>query len=359
MEVVLYSRSRENAKVDTSTEGLCPRIALMYAKRFSVCNFFSQTILLWQCRDTWGEHFYCHMFERLYCHDEPGGNNEPGTCFAFFEALKSLRKRKNKDKTTLVILQQSERTLKNIMTDVNNWFEFHINLHRLQPLFPFLEEEDVFVPMESKEYNEETEGEDPLIKNIVESLTYYEEDLIFDQIIESLVPYSCIDEEAKINVTAAEPFFLSMQLFSFPLLIDLDHPQLANVRNELKTVIEVFHEDYGLLKDELASISFKNEQDQIQPLLKKYMAPHLGEIQKNIDKNMYVQQAKNRYSTAMQIKVILGVTSFENQIKLLEKEEVILPFVAGAIIEKLTKDINVKNCAPFIYHIYPKINITK
>ncbi len=358
MKVVLYSRSKLDTKVDTATEEVCPRIALIYAERFSVSNFYSEILLLWRDRDKLGDRFYCYLFDAFYCKGEPNSDFEKGSCIKFYNDLKDLRKIKHKDKTILVALQQLEHLLKNIITDVNNWFESNLNARRLMPLIPFEKEEDVFVLMPNDRYLEDSKGEDHLIKYIIESFSDYDEELIFDQVIVEMVPNVRLNEKAEINTKAKNPFFFSMPLFSFPLMIDLNHPQLANVRNELNPVFVPFNEDYDLLKEELASVVFEKEQGRIQPLLKKHIVPHLVEIQKNIDKNIYIQQEKNRYSANYQIKVMIGVTSIENQIRLLEKEEIIKPFVAAAIIEKLAKNFDIKTCVPFIYHIYPKTNIT-
>lgn len=221
MELALYSRSRENCKADTSKEALTARVVLMYANRFSICNFFSEGILQWIERDKWSERFYVTMFEIIYCKDEPGGNNEPGSCFAVLKEARQLRHIKHKDKAMLVLHQKLESILKSVRADVIRWFEYYMDQHRMKPMLSFIDE-GVFVPMGSSEFQKESDGDDPIIKDIIESLTKYEENLVFDQLIESLVPFKRLDKEAVADVTKEEPYFVSISLFEFPYIIDIN-----------------------------------------------------------------------------------------------------------------------------------------
>jgi hypothetical protein len=228
----------------------------------------------------------------------------------------------------------------------------------MKPMLPFIDEE-VFVPMEGTDFLNDSEGDDPMIKDIIESFTHYEENLVFDQLIESLVPFKRMDKEAGTNESVEEPYFVSMPLFEFPYIIDINYPQLAHIRGELMQALEVFHDDFENSNTELRSMLYKTDKEKIQHYLHKFISPHLEEIQKAIDKNVYIQQEKNRYRSDQRIKVMMGVTSYENQIRLLEKEEIIQPYIADSIIEKLAKNFDVRCCTPFIYHIYPENIITQ
>lgn len=161
MNIILYSRSKDNSKVDTSTEGICPRIALMYAKRFSVYNFYSHHLLYWRTRGSWSEQFYCELFEKLFCHGKPGSDDSPGSCLEFHKALKRYRKVKNKNRESLVLLNQAESQMKKIMKTVTVYYEGMLNQHHLLPLMPFEKEPDVFIPMPSDEYTEDSPAKTP------------------------------------------------------------------------------------------------------------------------------------------------------------------------------------------------------
>ena len=206
--------------------------------------------------------------------------------------------------------------------------------------------------MESNAYNEKEDGEDFMIKYIIDSILNNNENLIFDEVIEELVPYSDLETEKVTD----ETYFLSTSLFEFPIMCDLNSDQLKTIMKEFRQTMKPFHDEYKSLKREIASISFNESNIRIQSQIKSGIVPHLENIQKKIDENIYVQQQKNRYDPKQRIKVMLGVSSIENNIRLLEKEEVILPFVADSIIEKLEKNIDIKSCIPFIYHKLPALN---
>ncbi|MBI4931830.1 MAG: hypothetical protein HY841_13795 [Bacteroidetes bacterium] len=359
MDLVIYNRA--NTKADAFAEPVYLRIAMMYTNQVSISSFISEYMIMWHCKQDLGEIFCCIMYETI-------NKQRNGEWVKFHDKLKQVRNTKNKNKVQIVAHQKMERLMKQVAADVLKWLENIMEQHKLIPLLQFFEQsvktrkEEVsrgdgmdefeifpFMLVNNKEYKEETVGEDPLIKEIVDSFFEYDQNLILDDVIEQLVPFTRLDG----GEITAESFFFSTPLFEFPHLHDLNYDQLKNVRNELKPIVESFHQDYKKIQKELAAVPFENSLTQVQAILNLNITPHLEKIQKKIDENIYVQQQKSRYGAEQRIKILMGITSVENQIRLLEKEEVILPFVAEAIIEKLGKNIDIKSSMPFIYHKLP------
>ncbi|MFH1004072.1 MAG: hypothetical protein V1781_01020 [Bacteroidota bacterium] len=357
MNLAIYTRN--NTADENFNEAMCLRIVLMYAKHVAISSFISSVLIYWHWKDTWNELHFCRLHELIY-----NQHYDSGKCIKIYNLLKEIRNNKNKNKEIIVIQYKMESHMKKIKKDVSQWFTNFIDAYKITPLLQLCKEsqndikqkanneeleKEGLTLMNYEEYTEETKGEDTMIKNIVDSFLEYDENLILDEMIEKLVPYTRLDEK-EIH---AESFFFSIQLFEFPHVQDLDHNQIGNIRDELFLTVNPLHQDLIKLKKELASVQFENSQEQIQTLLNSNISPHLEKIQIKIDENIYIQQQKNRYTAEQRIKVLIGITSVENVIQLLEKKKVILPFVAGDIIEKLEKNINIKSCVPFIYHKFP------
>ncbi|MEK6616920.1 MAG: hypothetical protein AABZ32_12580 [Bacteroidota bacterium] len=357
MDLVIYNRT--NTKANAFSEPVYLRIAMMYANQVAISSFMSETMGMWLYRNKMGERFPCIMYAKIH-------KQQHEEWLKFHDTLKRVRNTKNKNKAQIVEHQKMERLMKQVTAEVLKWLESIIERHKLAAPLQFYEEakkakeeagnDDGFqtgelVMIQSKEYTEETTGEDPMIKDMMLSFLEDEQNLILDEVIEKLVSFT--SAEGETGTIAGEQFFFSSQLFEFPHLHDLTYNQLKNVRDELKPIVEPFHQDYKKIQKELAAVPFENSLPHVQNLLSSNITPHLEKIQKKIDENMYVQQQKNRYGAEQRIKVFIGITSVENQIRLLEKEEVILPFVAEAIIEKLGKNIGIKSSMPFIYHKLP------
>ena len=361
MDLLIYNRA--NTKADTFNEGVYLSVAMMYASQVSYSSFISENMLMWHCRDTWGDKFYCMMHETIY-----GGDEEPGQGLRLYKSLQKVRNTKHKNKEMIVAHQRIESKMRTIKQDVVRYFTTFMEKNKLLAPLQFWQEEirkkeasgikdgmqeGVLMIVNATEYNEDATVEDPLIKEIVDSFLENNGLVVLDEVIETLVPFKRVDNNEQ---PVSEPYFISSYLFEFPLMFDLNYEQLKNVRDDLKPTIEPFHQEYKKLIEELAAIPYNNSEQQIRMLLNTHINPHIQNIQKKIDENIYIQQQKNRYGAEERIKVMLGITSVENQIRLLEKEEVILPFVADVVIEKLGKNFDIKSCMPFIYHKLPKPN---
>jgi len=358
MDLAIYNRS--NTKANVFAEAVYLRIAMMYSNEVYTSSFISEMLIKWHLRHQIPDHYLCRMHDLFYPEEIQEG------CSNFkdwFKTLKELRKIKHKDKAVIVVHQKMENLMKLVKQDVFDFYERFLNLHKLHAPLKFYElgmiayvknkvkdgdERDPFglTLMNSEDYSEESKEEDPLLKHIIDGFIEYEQSLVFDSVIEELVSFSRLDEG---NIKE-DSFFFSIPLFNFPHLQDLTYEQLKNIRDELIPIVEPWHEEYEKFQKELITVPFENSQAQIKTLLNTYITPYLKAIQHKIDENLFAQQQKSKYGADQYIKVMLGITSIENQIHLLEKEGVLLPFVANTIMEKLEKGVNIKACYPFIYH---------
>ncbi|MHB8403618.1 MAG: hypothetical protein ACYDCN_16590 [Bacteroidia bacterium] len=355
MDLVIYNR--KHTDIGPLKQSIYIRAAMLYVTEVSVCSFISATLSTWHWRNTWSEKETCTMFDSLFIQQHP---NSDGA--AFYKHLKEVRGTKNKNKQQLIHHHKVEESMKQLKQDVFKWFTGIIGMYQLDPILEYCAESDkAFKEAKNKDdielgaiklmsnslYMEESEGEDHIIKDIVSSLLEEEQCFILEEEIERVVPFAELESNEK---TTTEPIFFSAYLFELPNLNDLTLNQLKNIREELKPVVNPFQEGFKEFKKELSAIPFGQAKTRIKSLFDLHISPHLLAIQQKSDEHIYIQQQKNRYGDGSFIKVMLGISSLEEQIHLLEKEGTLLPFVENAILEKLEKNINIKNCFPFIYH---------
>jgi len=355
MDLVIYNR--KHTDVSPLKQSIYIRASMLYVTEVCVCSFISASLSTWHWRNTWSEKETCVMFDSLFKQQDP---NSDGA--AFYKHLKEVRNTKNKNKQQLIHHHKMEASMKQVKQDVFKWFTNIIEMYQLEPILEYCAESDkAFKEAKNKDdielgaikfmtnslYMEQSEGEDHIIQDILNSLLEKEQSFILEEEIEGLVPFAELESNEKVTT---EPVFFSAYLFELPNLNDLTLNQLKNIREELKLVVKPFQEGFKEFKKELAAIPFEHAKTQIKALFDIHVSPHLSAIQYKADENIYIQQQKNRYGAGSFIKVMLGISSLEDQIHLLEKDGTLLPFVENAILEKLEKNINIKNCFPFIYH---------
>jgi hypothetical protein len=187
--------------------------------------------------------------------------------------------------------------------------------------------------------------EDVFIQPISDLIIGRESLMSMDGICEGLFTFSLHDSA---NETGYD--FIKIPLWHFPKLEDLNYAQLKYTRNDIQGILLPFMSKLAELSASIFSLPFTREnQTQIKYLYKTKISHLVDPIQNSIDESLYLLQMKNKYGNKDEFKFCLGITSAEILIDYYEKTQIILPYVANQIKQRVGRHIDLKANYVFTY----------
>jgi|GEM_PF-6813329 len=261
--------------------------------------------------------------------------------------LKLISKVKHKPKELIVLEQQLKSFFADIKSDVTQWFENFFETYSLKDVLPFIDDK-VFVPFYSNDMFVVREGkENPYINEISKMILSEPDYMILGQSIEDYFPFVELSKDGyEKDCDFSKLPFIKVKLFDFPYLALLTHTQLAYTRNNLRREMMLFEEALDLMRKMVRNMSLCEDLYKGIENLAPMFSELYGNVQKAIDEELYVQQAKQK-NPGVSIFLCLGICSYRQIIEYYQRMEIIEPYVAEAILKIIERKTNPDFCDIF------------
>ncbi|MEI8201588.1 MAG: hypothetical protein WCH34_01155 [Bacteroidota bacterium] len=261
--------------------------------------------------------------------------------------LPSYRKaklKKNKTITDLNIIRLYKSMLETVKGMILKRTRRILMNYNLYVLLPFID--DKVLEINRNIWLEDENSEPAIIGEIATCLTEHQDILAFDQIIETLFPFSTL--QSPKNETDG---FIKIPLWNFPPIIGLTYEQIKQTRENLAPAFAPFKEDLKDISDQLFKLSYSSENFYtILQLVKNKLMPHLSPLQQSIDESLYLGKIRKQLSEKLNLQFCLGIASAETIINFYEKTEVVLPYISSEIKDQTRRHIDLQSSHIFLYY---------
>ena len=250
---------------------------------------------------------------------------------------------KNKDKKILEFIHR----YKSLLNEIRKVYEFYITDRlghfKVWELVKFYEEPCWELTIPLYDFNEKQESVYiKALEEIISSKIYI---LSFDRVVEQLFTFTNF---AEIH----EPTFdyIKIPLWHFPDVTEMVFAQLKYTHSDLNTALISFNEHYYACLEQLFDISFSKENYQkIVDFVGEEIMPFQESMQQAIDNSLYISQLRNKTQNAAKLIYNLGITSIENLIHYHERAELVEPYVATEMKNRLKRTMNLEATCVFSY----------
>lgn len=250
---------------------------------------------------------------------------------------------KNKDKRALEYIHRYRNLTGELRKFFTRYLTERLGHFKIWELVQFYNEPCWEVTMPFYDYNEKQESiYIQALEEIISSKIYI---LSFDRVVEQLFTFANLNETHKPTFD-----FIKIPLWHFPDVTEMVFAQLKYTHGDLNTALIPFNEHYYECLEQLFDISFSRENYQkIVDLVEGKLIPYQKSMQEVIDNSLYISQLRNKTQNAPQLIYNLGITSVENLIHYYERAELVEPYVATEMKDRLKRTMNLDATCVFSY----------
>ncbi len=256
---------------------------------------------------------------------------------------KQLKLKKIKNKQELVLIN-IHRTM--VVEYRKAYHEYNIKRLKelkITELADFSKEE--FWQLEVPQYDSNDNNENPYIQKLTTIIKEKEYIFAFDFQVEQEFTYT---EFAATNALTSD--FIKIPLWKFPMMTDMEFFQLKYTREDLKKPLLAFHTQFNECVKAMSELSFTADNcEKILHLFKQKIMPFQQPMQQAINDSLYCSQQRNKTEKDSGMTFNLGITSAENLIHYFERLEIVEPYIASEIKDRLGKEINLQSSCIFSY----------
>ena len=267
------------------------------------------------------------------------------------------RKSKVKSKGVLDFLNRSI-TLKQKLKDV-----LALNIQeiledrRIVHLQPFID--SGVVKMQLMRSQVSPDGYDFYITEIRDIFMTFYDYQIFGEIVLQLYKMLPLDQISK-NVKTSEsgkPFdALKVELFSFPLLSQLNPDKTVYLRENIYPAFSGFRKQMHTFRDDVIKINFKEENYKlIDSLFHENLSSLLPGLQQKMENELFFQYARNLYHN-FNFKLFMGITSIAKMIDYFKDSAIVPISVAEAAKRNLDRETDISTCEVFFFVEYQPVS---
>ncbi len=340
MKVIFYNTLV--SKVEMIIEATYLPAYLLVADNVHFDSILSVSLILYAEVDKFPDNIIINVFESFNIDNEKAIRLAKETREVLNDS-KVLKKIKNKNKETLVVLGKLNTVLKHLRIMVKDYYADNLQRVNLLPILPFYENK--ILTLDVGDMFDEENKESKLLTEISEILINNNATLSLSDIIAQNLPFDTLT-----SINKADCRFIKIPLWKFPKLLYNSFEQINYSREQLKPILQPFKDELKKLKTEFFGIDFIPENlPFFKEKINEKIMPHLANIQNAIDENLYLNNVKNKYADDFSLGFCLGIAPAETIVKYYQKTKIIQPFEASEIINRISRHSNLKATFIFTY----------
>ncbi len=346
MKIVLFNHVDANIHPEIEAAYLPPHLFMADIVHYD--SVISVIIMIYTYVDDYSDETIIELFEAFH-EDNEEIDEYIEDIRDSFERAKGIRKIKHKDKNALVILGQLKSIFNDLRTDIKEQFTGMLETLNLNVFLPFFEKKVLI--LETGDLFSDENNENKLLTEISKILINNDVLLSLTDSIEINNPFDTLSSNSEEFCS-----FIKVPLWKFPHLLIKSFDLLNFTREQMLPVFKPFNENLRKLQNDFFTINFAPENlPLIKQKINKKIMPHLANIQKAIDESLYISNMKNTFSENSGMNFCLGIAPAETIVKYYQDTEIIQPFEASEIINRITRHNNLK--ATYIFTYFEKQNL--
>ena len=262
--------------------------------------------------------------------------------------MKLIRTRA-KDKLALELIGKYRSLMHGFRRDLKEYFVEKLTFFKVIELVGFAKDESWSLNFPFGDYQEEKEDE--YIPTVTKTIAQHGIIMSFDSVVEQLFTFT------ELGFVDDAPFdFIKIPTWDFPLMEGIKFNQIKFTQQELKQPMQEFSVHMDDLLEQLFQIPFSAAHHaEIINLCNEKIVANAPPVQNAIDNSLYMIQFRNQNPAHTGMKFHFGITSAANLVDYFGKSEMVQPYVASEIKERLQREINLEASCVFSYFIINKL----
>jgi hypothetical protein len=340
MNINLYNSQK--SKVGIANESTYIHPNLIIADKVFYGSFASEAVLIYKYLDELPDIFILSLAMAAN-HDNPEQEKRAKDLIDMAPSIKKIKNKKHKDKRMLTALGQYKQLLGYFKADVRDFYTESLTKFHLIELIPFVDTEIWNLDIFSPEFDHNNESK--LITGIADTLINRNAFLSLDHSIDKLFRFSTAEpaDNSKCD-------FIKIPLWAFPPITVINYEQMKYTRDQLKPFLDPFKKELQDLSDDLFKIIFtKDHFLQIKKMCTDRLIPLKANIQHEIHESLYLSRLRNSYPGNFGVEFCLGITDAETIVNYYEKTNIIEPYMASEIKQRINRQADLKATQIFTY----------
>ena len=260
-----------------------------------------------------------------------------------YKLMKKTKAIKHKDKQTLMVLGCYQQAFIDLRRGIIWQLEESLKILKVKNLQPFIMEK--IWNIANTNIFSETNKEDEYIQLICDSILHRKDFMGFDEILTEKFAGATFDNAVDIDCN-----FIKIPLWDVLVDEGMASDKIKYTRSDLQTAMKPFKARLNELKEELNTIQFVTENlEEIEKLCKEKILEHVMPVQQAIDNSIYLSHQRNQSQDDTRSKLYLGISSSGMLIDYLEAFEIIAPYVASEVRNRLAKQMDLESTRLFFY----------
>ncbi len=261
-----------------------------------------------------------------------------------YPKMKIVQNLKRKGKTELAAIGNFKSIISYMRKKIIVYFEQLIKNNGTFHLLPFVD--DGILKLSPLRFMDLPDTEAQFITDISATIVERESILQFDPSVEEMFKFTPFDSsEAK------ETEFIKIPLWNLPPILGLSYEEMKHIRQHLKPALDLFKSQLKAFSKELHAITYNHENlDKIKQECSNALSNFIEPVQKSINDSLYLNKLRNQFPSDHYLKFCLGITTAETLVNYYAQKEVIEPYMASEIKQRVERHIGLSSSNLFSYY---------
>ncbi len=262
---------------------------------------------------------------------------------ALLPLIKKVKQMKHKTKEDLYVINGFQQCIKYYKQLVKEYYEGLMENYLAKELLPFHQENILRVPFMDLFSSEKSE--DPYIQPICDAILNREYWLGFDETL-----YNHFDAMTLEETQDDGKDFIKIPFIKIPIAIEMPYKQIKYTRNELQPALKEFNTHLNQLRTELSEMEYVPENlERIKELCRVRLLPLQTPLQQSLDDSLYLSHLMKQNEKDTRSQLFIGISTADMLIEYFEIMNIIEPYVASEVRNRIGRHINLMSTQMFLY----------
>ena len=326
-----------------TNELVCIHPNLLLADRFVSSSMTSIFLTTYLELETYSDEMIYKLYELFFSKQE-GAQEFVDRVKDNYPFVKKTQQKKYKTKSDLSVIGNFKTIIRAMRKQLIAYYENRLKNAGTFHLLPFVD--DGNLKLTFLRFMDIPDTEAQFITDISATIVERESILQFDPSVEEMYKFTPYD-----SCEAKETEFIKIPLWNLPPILGLSYEEMKHIRQHLKPALDLFKSQLKEFSKELHAITYNDENlDKIKHECSNALSNFIEPVQKSINDSLYLNKLRNQFPSDHYLKFCLGITTAETLVNYYAQKEVIEPYMASEIKQRVERHIGLSSSNLFSYY---------
>ena len=330
-----------------NNELVCIHPNILLADSFVTSSMSSIFLTTYLELETYSDEMIYKLYELFFSKQE-GAQEFVDRVKENYPFVKKTQQKKHKTKADLSVIGNFKTIIRAMLKQLIAYYENRLKNAGTFHLLPFVD--DGILKLTFLRFMDLPDTEAQFITDISATIFERESILQFDPSVEEMFNFTPYDFSKT-----KETEFIKIPLWNLPRISGLSYEEMQHIRQHLKPALDLFKSQLKALSKELHAITYEDESlHLIKQKCIEGLSNFIEPVQHSINQSLYLNKLRNQFPSDHYLKFCLGISTAETLVNYYEKKEIIEPYMASEIKQRVERHIGLSSSNFFAYYeIYP------